>query len=49
MERFVETTDHYFVYYGRHAAFIIPKSWTGASSDAVGHALGMYMQPSAVG
>jgi hypothetical protein len=39
LERLSETPSHLFIYYGKHAAFIVPKSWLGESAGGLKDAL----------
>ena len=45
VERFVETPEYFFIYYGTHSAFIVPKSWIGTSADALRQTLGLNIPP----
>jgi hypothetical protein len=45
--RFVETPAHFFIYYGVHGAFIVPKSWIGNDANQLRHALGTYVSATA--
>ncbi len=47
VERFVETPEHFFIYYGVHGAFIVPKSWLGDSANPLRHALGTFVSAAA--
>jgi len=47
VERFVETSEYFFIYYGVNGAFIVPKSWLGDSAQPLRHTIATYMSAAA--